>query len=179
MFNGGQWASWATPRRWDSSSQKHSFSDGEGMRVKRAKESERHWEKKRVGGMECSVCPRYTACLLVTGTVYVLFLPAGTIFFLWLKLKKNFFFFGNEFRGLIIHILYKRNPEDIIFFFFCQYKSLEILAWVWFWVFELKSAGSKQKVDEGSFEGTLERSISVLRLRVHKVRDWLFSCCFF
>lgn len=42
-----------------------------------------------------------------------------------IETQENFFFFGSEFRGLIIHILYKRNPEDIIFF--CQYKSLEIL----------------------------------------------------
>lgn len=91
----GKQGSWASPRRPDSSQPIFPFPDGEG---------------------EGLLCPCQTLCLLRTGLVYICIFGAccsvlsmiGT----WIRWA-----FDNDKRGLVVHILYKRNPENMTFYF--------------------------------------------------------------
>ena len=75
--------------------------------------------------------------------------------------------FDNENSGLIIHILYKRHPEIVIFLFW-QYEILDFffklsLINTLLLSFQVRIARGKKKLDEENIRGCLERSLDLVK----------------
>lgn len=111
------------------------FLMGKEWRWKEQREVREHWGKKRRGEMDCSVCPHETTRLLMTWTVSVLFLADWHNVLPVIDTWKRFVL-GNEYSGLVIQILYKRNPENMTFSFgsssvqrFLPESDFEFLSW--------------------------------------------------